>query len=138
MIHEATQRNTNENDVEPLFKEEVFAIIGAAMEVHTELGPGFLEAVYQEALEIELKKRGIPFDSQRQITLHYKGIQLEKEYVADLLCYGKIIVELKALDSLTTREAAQLLNYLKATGMRLGLLVNFGHAGKLEWKRYIK
>jgi GxxExxY protein len=82
--------------------------------------------------------RGIPFSSQSQIAIHYKGRQLAKEYVADLVCCEKIIVELKALDCLSSKEEAQLLNYLKATGFRVGLLINFGRIGILEWKRYIK
>lgn len=122
---------------ELILKDEVFAIIGAAIEVHSELGQGFLEGVYQEALEIELAERRIPFTAQSPITIQYKGRPLSKCYVADVVCYGQIIVELKALDKLTSREEAQLLNYLRATGMRVGLLINFGSSGKLEWKRMV-
>lgn len=122
---------------ELLLKDEVFAVVGAAIEVHRELGPGFLEAVYQEALEMELRDRGIPFEAQKPLRVSYKGKLLNKEYFADLICYNQIIVELKALDRLSGNEEAQLLNYLKATGMRVGLLVNFGSHGKLEWKRYV-
>lgn len=122
---------------ELLFKTEVFEIIGAAMEVHTVLGHGFLEAVYQEALEIELKQRGIPFQAQRQLQINYKGTYLTKSYIADVVCFDKIIVELKALDKLTGREEAQLLNYLKASGFKVGVLINFGSFGKLEWKRMV-
>ena len=86
---------------ELIFKDEVFSIVGAAVEVHKELGPGFLEAVYQEALEIELAVRGISFEAQKAIRIQYKGNTLKKEYVADLLFFGKIIVELKALDQMT-------------------------------------
>ena len=121
-----------------LYKAEVFEITGAAIEVHKELGPGFLEAVYQEAIHIEMAQRKIPFDSQKSLRIRYKDQILKKEYVADFICYGKIIAELKALDELTGREEAQSLNYLKATGFRVGLLINFGSIGKLEWKRYIK
>ncbi len=121
-----------------LFKEEVYAIIGAAIEVHKELGSGFFEAVYQEALEMELQDRCIPFERQREIEIFYKGRPLRKRYIADLLCYGSIIVELKALDQLTGTERAQLLNYLKATGIKLGLLINFGSIRKLEWERIIR
>ena len=123
---------------ELLYKAEVFEIIGAAIEVHKELGHGFLEAVYQEAVQIELTQRNIPFEAQRSLRIRYKDQMLKKEYVADFICYGKIIAELKALDELTGKEESQLLNYLKATGLRVGLLINFGSFGKLEWKRYIK
>jgi GxxExxY protein len=123
---------------ELLYKDEVYAIVGAAMEVYNTLGPGFLEAVYQEAFEIELTERDIPFESQQELLILYKGRQLRKTYLADIVAFGKIIVELKALDCLTSREEAQLLNYLKATGLELGVLINFGAAGKLEWKRMIK
>jgi GxxExxY protein len=123
---------------ELLFKEEVYAIIGAAIEVPRELGCGFLEAVYQEALEIELKARGIPCEPQKELRVFYKQQRLKKGYVADFACYDGVIVEIKALDKLSSAEEAQLLNYLKATGCRLGLLINFGSPGKLEWKRYIR
>ena len=123
---------------ELLFREEVFAIIGAAMEVHRELGSGFLEAVYQEALEIECRMRDLPFEPQKRLKLTYKGMALQKEYIADLVCFGQVIVELKALDKLSGIEEAQLLNYLKATGLRVGVLINFGSLGKLEWKRFIR
>jgi len=108
------------------------------MEVYNQLGPGFLEAVYQEALEIELAERGIPFVSQKELRILYKGQPLKKTYISDLTCYEKIIVELKAIDRLTGKDTAQLLNYLKATGLRLGLLINFGNVEKLEWERRIK
>ena len=123
---------------ELLLKDEVFAIYGAAIEVHCKLGPGFLEAVYQEALEIGLQSRSLPFEAQKPLAIHYKGHKLKKEYVADLICYGQIIVELKALDQLSKKEESQLLNYLKATGLRVGLLLNFGSEGKLERKRFIR
>jgi len=120
-----------------ILKDEVYAIIGAAIEVHRVLGPGFLEAVYQDALQIELAARKIPFEAQRRLTVNYKGAILRTFYVADLVCYDQIIVELKALDRLTGREESQVINYLKATGMRVGLLINFGSTGKLEWKRFV-
>jgi GxxExxY protein len=116
---------------ELLFKEEVYAIVGAAIEVHRELGSGFLEAVYQEAIEIELRERGIPFQSQPELNIVYKGRVLGKKYNPDLLCFHEIIVELKALDRLSGKEESQVLNYLKAGGKRLGLLINFGSPGKL-------
>ncbi len=123
---------------ELLYKTEVFEIIGAAIEVHKELGHGFLEAVYQEAIQIEMGRRNIPFDFQKSLRIRYKDHLLKKEYVADFICYRKIIIELKALDKLSGKEEAQILNYLKATGLRVGLLINFGSHGKLEWKRFIK
>jgi len=122
---------------ELLCKEEVYAVVGAAMEVYNTLGPGFLEAVYQEAMEIELEERGIPFEPQKELRIIYKGRRLKKSYVADFVVYGKVIVEIKALDRLTTHDEAQLLNYLKATGVEVGVLINFGAPGKLEWKRRV-
>ena len=122
---------------ELLYKDEVFAIVGAAIEVHKELGPGFLEAVYQEAMELEERQRQIPFESNKRLRIAYKNSWLQKPYEADQVCYEKIILEFKALDRLTGREESQVLNYLKASKLRLGLLINFGSAGKLEWKRLI-
>jgi GxxExxY protein len=122
---------------EIILKDEVYAIIAAAIEVHRELGPGFAEPVYQEAHEIGLGRRNVPFEVQRPLVIHYKGQRLKKDYIADLICYGQIIVELKVLDRLTGKEEAQLLNYLKATGLHVGVLINFGSHGKLEWKRFV-
>jgi GxxExxY protein len=121
-----------------LLKDEVYAIAGAAMEVYNHLGPGFLEAVYHEAMEIELTTRQVAHVSRQALPVYYKGQQLKKQYEADLICYEQIIVELKALDRLSGKEEAQLLNYLKATGLRVGVLLNFGSPGKLEWKRMVK
>src|SRR3989338_1203205 len=123
---------------ELLLKDEVYAIVGAAVEVHKALGPGFLEAVYHEALEIESDLRQLPYVSRQRLRLYYKERLLEKEYEADLVYFGKVIVELKALDCLTSREVAQVLNYLKATGLRVGLLFNFGSNDRLEWKRLVR
>ena len=120
-----------------LYKDEVYAIIGAAIEVHRELGNGFLEAVYEEAMAIESQQRNIPFECQVRLPVRYKGNLLQKEYIADYIGYGKIIVELKCISRLTTVDEAQIIHYLKATGMRVGLLVNFGSREKLEWKRFI-
>jgi GxxExxY protein len=120
---------------ELIYREEVFAIVGAAMEVHSVLGPGFLEAVYQEALEIECTTRQIPFVSQYDLRIDYKGRFLKKAYVADYFAYNDIIIEIKAMDQLTSRELAQLLNYLNATGAKVGVLINFGSVGRLEWRR---
>jgi GxxExxY protein len=122
---------------ELLYKSEVFDIIGAAMDVHTELGPGFLEAVYQEALEIELASRAIPFAAKKPLRIWYKNQLLEKFYEPDFVCYETIIVEIKALDKLTSLEESILLNYLKTSRLRVGVLINFGSHGKLEWKRFI-
>jgi len=123
--------------MELIYKEEVFAIIGAALKVHSELGPGFLEPVYQEATEIEMGWRQIPFVAQQHLSIYYCGQKLQKGYIPDLICYEKIIVELKALDRLSGQEEAQVLNYLKATGFKVGVLINFGSHGKLEWKRLV-
>lgn len=112
------------------------AIIGAAMEVHRHLGPGFLEAVYQQALAIEFAARGIPFSSEVDLPVYYKGERLPCSYRADFVCYDNVIVELKALKAITGIEEAQLLNYLKATRLERGLLVNFGRQS-LEFKRFV-
>ena len=122
---------------ELILKEEVYQIIGAAMDVYYQLGRGFLEPVYQEALEIELRRRGIPFEARRELTIYYKGQPLEKRYVPDVICFGQIVAELKVCDRLTGKEESQILNYLKATKNHVGLLINFGSRGTLEWKRYV-
>jgi GxxExxY protein len=123
--------------IDLILKDEVFAIIGAAIEVHRVLSSGFLEAVYQEAREIESTSRVLPFVSQKILRIDYKGCLLKKESVADFVYYDQIIVELKALDKLSGREESQILNYLKATKMKVGLLINFGSSPKLEWKRFV-
>jgi len=115
---------------------ETYAIIGAAMEVHTQLGSGFLESVYQEALTEELRLGAVPFESEVRLPILYKGRLLATVFRADLICFGNIIVELKAIKAFTSIEEAQLLNYLKATGMERGLLLNFG-AQKLQVKRMV-
>ena len=120
-----------------LYKEEVYAVIGAAMEVYNNLGPGFLEAVYQEAMQVETAARKIPTLPEQKLFIDYKGRPLKKFYEADLICFEKIIVEIKALDKLSSREEAQILNYLKATGMKVGILINFGAHQNLEWKRLV-
>ncbi len=122
---------------ELVLKDEVYTIVGAAVEVHRQLGAGFLEPVYQEAVGIELTIRTIPFEAQKKLHILYKGQQLQRTYLADFVCYDQIVVEIKALDRLTGREQSQIINYLKIAGMRVGLLINFGNSGKLEWKRYI-
>lgn len=123
------------NQHELILKDEVYQIVGAAMEVSNELGCGFLEAVYQESLTIEFEERRIPHVPQKRIQIHYKERLLEKEYVADFVCHERIVVEIKAIKAITEIEEAQILNYLKATKLPLGLILNFG-SPKLEWKRY--
>ena len=122
---------------ELLLKEEVFRIIGAAMAVHNELKHGFAESVYQEAMELELAWRGIPFQTQVPLQIAYRGVPLKKEFVADLVCFGQVIVELKAQRRIEGYEEAQVINYLRATGIRVGILINFGNPGELEWRRYV-
>ncbi len=110
-----------------LIKKDLTAsIIGAALEVHSILGNGFLEAVYQDALAIEFEKRKIPFVREKQIQIQYKGITLSKTYIADFVCFDEIIVELKALSATTKEHHSQILNYLKASNCKIGLLLNFG------------
>ena len=122
--------------MELIEKELTQKVIGAAMEVHKVLGCGFLEGVYQEALEIELGLRGIRFSRQPEIKIEYKSHTLSKTYQPDLLVGERLVVELKALDRIGAVEESQLLNYLKATGIKVGLLINFG-GRSLEWKRMI-
>ena len=119
-----------------LYKEESYTIIGAAMEVHSELGSGFLEGVYQEALEKEFEMQGIPYVREKLINIYYKGEELEKFYKADFVCYKEIIIEVKALSDLTGDHESQLINYLKATKKPLGILINFGKQS-LQYKRII-
>jgi GxxExxY protein len=120
-----------------LFKEESYRIVGACFEVYNELGSGFLEAVYQEALRREFQLQGIPFQEKPQTELYYKGERLDQTYQPDFLCYGQIIVELKAAKSLADDHRAQTINYLKATRKKLALLVNFGHHPNLEQERLV-
>ena len=108
------------------YDQELYAIIGAAMEVQNELGEGFLELVYHDALNMELRLRDIPYETEKQIVIHYKGQPLDRIYKADLVCYDKIVVELKSVEKLKAEHTAQLLNYLKATGLPMGILINFG------------
>lgn len=126
-----------EEKKEIYLKDEVYQIVGAAMDVHRELGSGFLEAVYQEAFELELASRDVPFISQAPLRIRYKNQMLKKEYQADLLCFDTVIVEIKAMNKTGGNEESQVINYLKATGLKVGLLINFGSAGKLEWKRFV-
>jgi len=119
-----------------LYEQETKKIIGAMIEVHTQLGCGFLEAVYQEALAIEFTLRKIPFEREKQLKLWYKGILLQKRYQADFVCFDKIIVETKATSALTSIDESQMINYLNVTDMKIGLLANFGQPS-LVFKRFI-
>lgn len=122
---------------ELIYKEECYAIQGAIFDVYREMGCGFLEAVYQECLEIELRARNIPFIDQAELRLSYKGEALKQKYRPDLICYDKIIVELKAVKQVAPEHSAQVLNYLKATKMKVGLLVNFGTYPKASITRLV-
>lgn len=119
-----------------IYKDESYKIINACIEVHKELGPGFLEQVYQEALEIEFNKQNIPYQKEKELTIKYKNVLLNKKYYADFVCFYKIIIELKALSGLTNDHMAQILNYLKATGFKLGIIINFGEMS-LKYKRLV-
>ena len=120
-----------------IYQNESYAIRGAALRVYNILGSGFLEAVYQEALEIELDKRHIPYEREKELEIYYDGIKLGKKYVADFVCYGKIILELKAVKELDDSHRSQLYNYLKATGFKLGFLINFGKYDELQIERRV-
>src|SRR3990167_2008301 len=120
---------------ELIYKEETYKIIGCCFEVYNELGPGFLEAVYQEALSIEFTKQGVPFIEHAEMNVFYKGIILKKKYYPDFLCYDDMVLEIKAMENLSPVDEAQLLNYLKGTKKPLGLLANFG-AFKFQYKRF--
>jgi GxxExxY protein len=122
---------------ELIYKEESYKIMGACFEVYKEMGPGFLEAVYQECLEIELSVRQIPFVPQRELRLTYKSRPLLQSFRPDVICYDKIIIEVKAVTQLADEHRAQVFNYLRATGMRLGLLVNFSSRSQLEYERIV-
>lgn len=115
-----------------IYEEESYQIRGAVYEVYWEMGCGFLEAVYQECLQKELHLRGIPFEAQKALPIQYKGNELSLKYVPDLICFGKIIVELKAVKDIYPEHKALLLNYLKAIGLRVGMLVNFGGHPKVQ------
>lgn len=119
-----------------VFKEESYKIIGACLEVHKNLGCGFLEQVYQEALAIELSELNIPFEREKALSITYKNKILEKTYIADFVCYSGIILELKAVKEICDDHRAQIINYLKATKMKLGLLINFGQKS-FKYERFI-
>ena len=120
-----------------LYQQEGYDFMAAVFEVYNELGSGFLEEVYHESLEIELTNRDIPFVSKPKLTIHYKGRPLKKQYEADLIVIGEIVVELKAVKALAAEHEAQLINYLKATGKRVGYLINFSAFPRLHWKRLV-
>lgn len=120
-----------------IYRQESYEIMGAAYDVYNKLGHGFLESVYQEALEIELKKRDIPYEREKNLKIFYDGIELKQSYKADFVCYDKIIIELKAVSSLDDAHHAQVYNYLHATGFKLGILLNFGCSNGLETKRIV-
>ncbi len=120
-----------------LFKEESYRITGACFEVYKEKGCGFLEAVFQECLALELGIRNMPYVELPVLKLSYKGQPLKQGYQPDFVCYGKIIVEIKAVKNIADEHRAQIINYLKTSGMQLGLLVNFGHYPKVEIERFL-
>ena len=120
-----------------LFKEEVYDVVGCAMTVYNELKAGYLEAVYQEALEIVMRKKGIEFESQKPVVIYFQGEPLKKSYYADLIVDDKILIELKAKKKLEREDEAQVLNYLRGTQLKVALLINFGNPRKLEWRRYL-
>lgn len=120
-----------------LYKLESYEINGAAFEVYKQLGHGFLEAVYQEALELEFQKRNIPYEREKELQIYYDGQPLKQTYRSDFVCFDKIIVELKAVSDLDNVHRAQVFNYLKSTGLNLGMIYNFGHFGGLEYERII-
>ncbi|MBW8815679.1 MAG: GxxExxY protein [Caulobacterales bacterium] len=119
-----------------LYAEEAFQLRGAVFHVYRAMGSGFLEAVYQECLVIELARRAIPFVAQPSLALAYEGVPLKQSYVADFVCFDRIVLELKATRSLAPEHRAQVINYLRATGLKLGLLVNFGSAPRVEIERF--
>ena len=132
MVHEP-----HEPHERVLHREEVFAVQGAVFEVNRMLGAGYLEAVYQESLALEFAERGIPFVAQPTLRLEYKGTALRAVYVPDFICFGRVLVELKALGAIAPEHRAQVLNYLKAAKLRVGLLVNFGRAPKAQVERFV-
>ena len=120
-----------------VFKEESYKIIGAAFKVYNTLGHGFLEAVYQEALEIEFQRQDIPYEREKELRIQYDGVELKQTYKADFVCFGKIIVELKAVNVLDDAHRSQVYNYLRATNYKLGLLLNYGNSDELEMERIV-
>jgi len=123
---------------ELVYSDESYTILGACFEVYKKMGCGFLESVYQECLEIEFQYQNIPFIIQQELELKYRDVILKQKYKPDFICFNKIILEIKAVSKLIDEHQAQLLNYLNATGYKLGYLINFGHYPKLEYKRMVK
>lgn len=123
--------------MEILYKDESYKIVGAAMNVYNALGCGFLESVYQEALAIEFKREGVPFEAEKEVRIFYAGVELKQTYKPDFFCYDGIIIELKAVSTIDASHRAQLYNYLKATQCRLGLLINFGNSNGLQVERKV-
>ena len=119
-----------------LYRDEVYAVQGAIFDVYREMGNAWHEEVYQQCMERELKLRDIPFESKKELPIFYKGEPIEKKYIPDLFCYGRIIIELKAVGQLANEHRAQLLNYLRITRCKLGLLVNFGAYPKVSIERF--
>jgi len=119
-----------------VFKEESYAIIGAAMEVHNQLGCGFIEKVYQDALEIEFGLKGIPYNREKHLPILYKGQQIKHDYYADFICFDKIVIECKAVSEILDIHKAQTLNYMKINNLKLGIIINFSQQS-LEYKRII-
>lgn len=132
------QKTRNTQKGEFLFKDEGYAILGAVFEVYKELGCGFLEGVYQESLTLELGSRRIPFVPHPSLHISYKGSILLHTYLPDFICFDRIILELKAVSELLPEHRAQLHNYLKASGLAVGYLINFGHRPKVEFERIIR
>ncbi|MBE6516543.1 MAG: GxxExxY protein [Methanocorpusculum parvum] len=126
----------SEND-DIILADEVYQIMGATFKVYNTLGYGFLEAVYEEALGIELSRQEIPFQTQKPLSIYYDGEKLKKNYFADVVCYDKIILELKIKREIDGHDRTQIVNYLKATGCEVGLVINFGNPRYLEWKKYV-
>lgn len=122
---------------ELLFEKESYAIRGAAFEVYNEMGSGFTEGIYDECIQIVFEDEHILFDAQPPVPVYFRKRQLKKRFVPDFICYGTIVVEIKAIDRLTGRERAQMLNYLKAPGYKLGFLINFGNKEKIEIERVV-
>jgi GxxExxY protein len=131
MDHEIHEKHEN-----LLYRDEVFQIQGAVFEVYRAMGAGFLEAIYQECLAIELTERAVPFRPQQSLPVQYKGIRLRQSYVADFICFDRIVLELKATREIAPDHRAQTINYLRATGLRLGLVINFGATPKVKIERF--
>lgn len=129
--------NPGRMEIDIIYKEESYEIVGACFEVYREKGSGFLEAVYQECMEIELRLQGIPYAPKKPLALEYKGCPLRATYEPDFVCHERIVLELKAVTELADEHRAQVQNYLKATGLKLGLLVNFGHFPKAQVERIV-